>query len=120
MLLEDAVEVFAAVEAAVVGYGLAAPVGVRQQHALGFVDAYTYQEIIKNLQQTIKYYRQLSEQRRKKNAAAREKGKDEDKPTPTTEPTPEPEPEPAPTPSQVVAATRTTASATKDKDRTIR
>ena len=39
MLLEDAVEVFAAVEAAVVGDGLAAPFGVRQQHALGLVDA---------------------------------------------------------------------------------
>lgn len=61
-------------------------------------DAYTYQEIIKNLQQTIKYYRQLSEQRRKKNAAAREKGKDEDKPTPTPDPTPTPEPTPDPTP----------------------
>ena len=71
-------------------------------------DSYTYQEIIKNLQQTIKYYRQLSEQRRKKNAAAREKGKDDggssdggDTPTPspTPEPEPEPEPTPAPTPS---------------------
>ena len=75
-------------------------------------DSYTYQEIIKNLQQTIKYYRQLSEQRRKKNAAAREKGKDDggssdggDTPTPSPtpdpdpEPTPEPEPTPAPTPS---------------------
>ena len=75
-------------------------------------DSATYQEIIKNLQQTIKYYRQLSEQRRKKNAAAREKGKDDggssdggDTPTPSPtpdpdpEPTPEPEPTPAPTPS---------------------
>ena len=61
-------------------------------------DSYTYQEIIKSLQQTIKYYRQLSEQRRKKNAAAREKGKDEDKPTPTPDPTPTPEPTPDPTP----------------------
>ena len=61
-------------------------------------DSATYQEIIKNLQQTIKYYRQLSEQRRKKNAAAREKGKDEDKPTPTPDPTPTPEPTPDPTP----------------------
>lgn len=68
-------------------------------------DAYTYQEIIKNLQQTIKYYRQLSEQRRKKNAAAREKGKDEDKPSGSgsssgsVTPTPEPEPDPTPDPS---------------------
>ena len=75
-------------------------------------DSYTYQEIIKSLQQTIKYYRQLSEQRRKKNAATREKGKGDggssdggDTPTPSPtpdpdpEPTPEPEPTPAPTPS---------------------
>ena len=62
-------------------------------------DAYTYQEIIKNLQQTIKYYRQLAEQRRKKNAAAREKGKDDDKPTPTPTPDPTPTPEPEPTPA---------------------
>ena len=70
-------------------------------------DAYTYQEIIKNLQQTIKYYRQLSEQRRKKNAATREKGKDDGgssdggdtpTPTPTPEPTPDPTPDPTPEP----------------------
>ena len=70
-------------------------------------DSYTYQDIIKNLQQTIKYYRQLSEQRRKKNAAAREKGKDDGgssdggdtpTPTPTPEPTPDPTPDPTPEP----------------------
>ena len=70
-------------------------------------DAYTYQEIIKNMQQTIKYYRQLAEQRRKKNAAAREKGKDDGgssdggdtpTPTPTPEPTPDPTPDPTPEP----------------------
>ena len=66
-------------------------------------DSYTYEELIRQIQQTIKYYRQLAEQRRKKNAAAREKGKDDggssgggDTPAPT--PTPEPTPDPTPTP----------------------
>lgn len=64
-------------------------------------DAYTYEELIRQIQQTIKYYRQLAEQRRKKNAAAREKGKDDggkDDPTPSPSPTPTPEPEPEPEP----------------------
>ena len=75
-------------------------------------DSYTYQEIIKNLQQTIKYYRQLAEQRRKKNAAAREKGKDDggssdggDTPTPSPTPDPEPEPTPEPEPEPTPAPT---------------
>ena len=45
--------------------------------ALTAADNTVYTDLIKSLQQTIKYYRQLSEQRRKKNAAAREKSKEE-------------------------------------------
>ena len=65
-------------------------------------DSELYTELIKSIQQTIKYYRSLSEQRRKANVARREKKKDDkggDTPEPTPEPEPEPEPEPTPEPT---------------------